>query len=469
MTKKTLNQKEKKTSEMSISATKSTSTISKTKDSSTVTKNLNPSKVTTKKYQRTVEKTRKNKFRAEGKNWFLTFPQCGTLKEKVVERITSKEDLKVSCVIVGQEKHVDGSPHLHIIVCLESKLSTRRADYWDFVCKKHGNYEVIRSPKKAYAYVTKEDKDPTIFGDIPKIFLDAKSSKSQDAAKMLMSGSTVKKVIEEMPGFGLANLTKLIAFKSYITNVSITTSLKKLAKPILYNGTDTSTMSIVEWFNGNLNVIRPFKAKQLWIHGPANMLKSTVLMKLSEYLRIYPLPLGEDFYDTYSDDDYDLVIADEFKSQKTISFLNEFCQGGVAMNLRIKGGQIFKKKNLPVIICSNFSIADCYSKSVHVSVNALQTRFLEVDLSEPIDIKNIQFDEELEDVMGTICDTVQDVNNPEEPIIQIDKGKEEEIIEVSDDDESDFFCSTPKVISDKDWTTYNKSFEETFDCYEEDL
>lgn len=125
---------------------------------------------------------------------------------------------------------------------------------------------------------------------------------------------------------------------------------------------------------------------------------------------MYPVPLGEDFYDTYDDDAYDLIIADEYKAQKTITFLNDFLQGGMAMNLRIKGGQIMKRKNLPSIFCSNHSISEAYHKANAISINALKERFTEIYVDTPLDLDAIQF---------------------EKPIVASEK--EEEVIESDDE------------------------------------
>lgn len=81
------------------------------------------------------------------------------------------------------------------------------------------------------------------------------------------------------------------------------------------------------------------------------------------------------------------------------------------MNLRIKGGQIMKTKNLPVIICSNHSIVDGYSKAKHVSVNALETRFEQIDLYDKIDLDNIEWEEPTEDPVNHEKDEEED--NPQ--------------------------------------------------------
>jgi hypothetical protein len=151
------------------------------------------------------------------------------------------------------------------------------------------------------------------------------------------------------------------------------------------------------------------------------------------------LPLGEDFYDSYNDDDYDLITADEFKAHKQITFLNEFVQGGLLMNLRIKGGQIYKKKNLPVIICSNYSIEECYSKSKYVAIDSLQQRFLEVPLISPIDFNNIEWITKAKPEEEPEPEPVEEPEPEPEPkqveIIDLDKEEEIELIRDPDNDE----------------------------------
>ena len=102
----------------------------------------------------------------------------------------------------------------------------------------------------------------------------------------------------------------------------------------------------------------------------------------------YPM---EDFYDLYPHPEPELLWMDEFKGQKTIQFLNLVAQGA-PMTLRIKGAQKMKLKNIPLIVLSNLTIAQCYHKAVEKSphlVEALQTRFLEVTLTDPLDLDNI--------------------------------------------------------------------------------
>lgn len=106
------------------------------------------------------------------------------------------------------------------------------------------------------------------------------------------------------------------------------------------------------------------------------------------------MSIQEDFYDFYSDDMH-LVSIDEFKGQKTIQFLNQFLDGQV-MCLRQKGNQYLKCKNLPVIICSNYPLEECYKKAATTGyLESLLSRLLIVHIppTEKIDLDNIHFSE----------------------------------------------------------------------------
>ena len=80
-------------------------------------------------------------------------------------------------------------------------------------------------------------------------------------------------------------------------------------------------------------------------------------------LRIYYFP-SEPFYDHFNDDDYDLIVMDEFgptHDLKPIQEYNKWLDGQV-MSLRKKGSQGLKTKNLPFIFCSNYPPERVYHK-----------------------------------------------------------------------------------------------------------
>lgn len=337
----------------------------------------------------TKELPKKTKsFRLEGKNLFLTFPQTTTTRQEALDALLSLP-LKVKGAIVSQEKHVDQELHLHLVILLEEKLRTRNANYFDSLCGKHGNYQTIRSLKATIPYVLKEDKEALIYGEVPRFTKDKSELKSNRVAKMLQSGSTLEEVAEIEPGYFMLNKRKIQEYQSWCFQKSQKKQLKKLVLPLQYSGQNLDTVAIVDWLNMNLSTSRPFKALQLFLSGPPNCLKTSLINSLKRYLMVYHMPLHEDFYDSYSEDLHELVVLDEFKGQKTIQFLNEWLQGSV-MTYKIKGSQGTKYKNLPMIIISNFQLDQCY-KDIN-KVSTLQARLLEIYIHGPIDLDNIKFE-----------------------------------------------------------------------------
>jgi len=344
-----------------------------------------------------------------GTNWFLTFPRNDTPKELVKERLLSAQRIQIKGFLIAQEQHQDGGLHLHIGLWLHKRV-TVPPSYFDFVAGKHGNYLRMRSGYGTFNYLTKADTTPISYGLVPvpgsKVAKQqiankkatsatsgplSKSNLSITITTAIQSGCSEREVHDIDPGYFLREKRKI---QEYITWWdSQQANIKYLNwKELHYNGEDINTKLIVDWLNLNIKKSRAFKQEQLYISGPMNSRKTSLLLKLNDYLRTYEIPT-EDFYDLYPHPEPELLWMDEFKGQKTIQFLNLLAQGA-PMTLRIKGAQKMKLKNIPLIVLSNLTIAQCYHKAVEKSphlVEALQTRFLEIVLTEPIDLDNIVF------------------------------------------------------------------------------
>ena len=97
------------------------------------------------------------------------------------------------------------------------------------------------------------------------------------------------------------------------------------------------------------------------------------------------MPTSEDFYDSYNEEFHDLVVMDEFRAQKTIQFLNQWLQGSI-MSVRKKGSQGEKKKNLPMIILSNYSLESAFSKSSSEKLDTLRCRLEIVEVETRLNL-----------------------------------------------------------------------------------
>jgi len=201
---------------------------------------------------------------------------------------------------------------------------------------------------------------------------------------LIDGGMSLEEVRKHNQGFFLHNKRKIEEYAAYMSVMKKRKEKEEWVPPDLTGLTD-SDLQIGTWLTENIKKHRMFKAPQLFIHGPRNYGKTTLIEYLEKSLSIYHVSLTEDFYDGF-DNDYDLVVIDEFKGQKTIQWMNEFLQGS-PMRLRVKGSQYMKEKNVPVIILSNFPLYSCYPKA-HLDnrLDTLECRLLIVELDKPISI-----------------------------------------------------------------------------------
>lgn len=325
-------------------------------------------------------KKKAGSFRMYGMNFILTYPQCDTKKEVAVERLEQKWKDDLQGYVVCEEAHKDGTPHLHVFLKFKKRINVRSQDHFDFIAGQHGSYEVCRSAKKSVEYVTKGGNFVAKGVDVEKV---KKEKMSDKIAGMLDKGKSLAEVKEEERGFFMINKRKIEEYASWIECENQKKSKLEWVAPSLDGLTD-SNKQIAEWICKNIRQTRVFKAPQLFITGKPNLGKTSLIEWLKKFLSVYPIPILEDFYDQYSDD-YDLVVLDEFKGQKTIQWLNEFLQGST-MNIRKKGSQSLKKKNLPVIILSNYTLEECYPKAnADGRLDSLRARLEIVEVDSFID------------------------------------------------------------------------------------
>lgn len=325
-------------------------------------------------------------FRMNAKQFMLTFPQCDTKKETVVERIDEKWKDDIKGYVVSEEKHKDGTPHLHVFLQFHNKKNFKTASCFDFLTGQHGDYEVAKSLSGAVTYCIKDGNFLAKGLDLDKIKKARKGKISDSIARRVQDGETLAQIAETEPGFCMINKRKIEDYASWVTCERSKRNKIDWIVPSLDGLTD-SNLKIAEWISKNIRQTRAFKAPQLYIHGPRNLGKTSLVEWLEKSLSVYHMPMTEEFYDLYADD-FDIVVLDEFKGQKTIQFLNQFLQGS-PMPIRKKGSQAMKYKNLPVVILSNYSLSECYVKACNDGrLSTLECRLEIVEIDSFIDFYN---------------------------------------------------------------------------------
>ena len=306
------------------------------------------------------------RFRLRCKKLFLTYPQCTTDKDVVLQNIKNFFEESLEWVVVSRELHADGQPHIHCAIALKKKIDLRGSSCLDVIANKHGNYRSMLKVVKCLEYVTKDGNFATFGIDVSAFLSKARSKKSTKstlvAGIIQKSDGDIDPAHDADPGFFLLNKRKIEEYASYVR-------MKRRKKGLIpwslftFGATNSPEDNIIgAWLNKNVRSSTPRarKTKQLYIWGATNTGKTTLVDRLAKSCNVYIMPT-EDFYDEWSNTDYDICIFDEFTACKTLQWLNQWLEGGM-MHLRKKGSCIIKTFNIPTIILSNEEPGDVYHK-----------------------------------------------------------------------------------------------------------
>jgi len=334
------------------------------------------------------------RYRLNAQNLFLTYPQCPIPRQQALAQLQALHQLQWA--IVAQEHHQDGNLHLHVACRLSKKPNIKRPDHFDLMqdnVRYHGNYQAIRKLSAVLDYCRKSDQDPLVHGELPTIKTrsgNLERTKSCDlVAGLINSGAGLDEINREYPGFTMMNLSRIQLYQSWMTQRARSTPTKVCLSVVTTALANGPTRQIASWLNKNLCQPRRLRDPQLYISGPPLTHKTRLLEYLRDHFSVYTVPRGEE-YDNLWSDDHQLAVLDEFDSSyRQVSWLLSFLDGS-EMTLRTKGGQVLKTKNVPVIICSNFTSSEVVPENRY---QAFITRIQPVYVGpeEIVQVENIIF------------------------------------------------------------------------------
>jgi len=353
-------------------------------------------------------------FRLQAKKLFLTYPQCQTTKEEVLENSTVLEKSISSVmewIVIAEEKHKDGTPHLHVGICFKEKVQFKGKKGHQTLRQlvkgiahpegKAGNFCAMRSFQGSMGYLVKEG-NFLARGIDPLVVLGEKKKDSEfrTAIAKMVEGSSALDIMEAYPATYALRRRNILDFQFDLQmSKRFTSSSEKLLKITLRNEIDKngSVDALVGWLNSNvvdgMATTRIFKQKQLWLWGPSNIGKSTLLNNLMKGLRTYHIP-PKDFYCEWDDKAYDLAVLDEYTGCKTIGWLNQWLEGAnLPLDQKNKPCYI-KQFNIATIICSNLSPEQVYLKCPPVQHQALSNRLEVIYCTDLIEL-DYQWEEKM--------------------------------------------------------------------------
>lgn len=281
--------------------------------------------------------------RNEAKGWFCTWPKCPVPKEVALKALEKSVKFKIVEYVICEEKHEDGTPHLHAFLKLDRrvKFKSDRFDIQDLDKTYHGNYQKAKCWRAVQDYVKKDG------NYISNLNLEAAEKKK------------AKKIGEEelqRPALDLLRegIISGMQLSSFLKNQNLYKLLKQQ-----------------ENVKQEIELDLP-KQRHFWTYGESNTGKTYRLRKLmrenpSDWFQI---PTNNDWSGYNGEKN---LYIDEYRGQLTIQDLNRICDGGSKVNT--KGGTTILNPACVVWINSNFSIEGCYKKAEKVLIESLKNRF----------------------------------------------------------------------------------------------
>lgn len=308
------------------------------------------------------------KFNFNSKQLYATYPHCG-YKTQCLEYFKTQHN--AYSVVVVQEEHKDGTPHLHVYVHFGKKIHKRKPNCFDFKVENqsfHGNYQKPRCLKDVLNYMVKSDKDPLQFNYDIYEKLKACINHTKYTNKIVLETPLVTLVDDEI--ISIRDMPRLQAAKDFYFQEKARVNLQEVGLELENQWTDAFPIDF------------DIKKRHYWIYSTMpNLGKTTWLKSLDAKYKASWYTTSETFQHIYRDSQ--LLLLDEYSGKLPVTQLNQMCDGTFCYP--IKGCRAIQLNKAVVIICSNRTIQECYPKYFQF----LEARFNEICLDEFYNRENI--------------------------------------------------------------------------------
>lgn len=331
--------------------------------------------------------TTNNKFRISGKRYFLTYAQCGVTKEECLHQIQSRYP-QLKYWIVSQEKHQDGSFHLHAVFEFATRFQTRNERCFDLLQENgsksyHPNIKTIGTAHKdiqlVSQYVMKEDKSPlTNITDLETYFrLSQKETKDEAYSAALTATDKVeaRKLLMEADPKSY--------FKSFISiNAALGFHFPEAEKPYVPPVYDNTIWDVppefIEWQN------QIGSNKRCWlliVIGETMCGKTTYFRSIGNHIHLKGLWNVEPFLDKKKKWDY--VIFDDIDWERMDQYMLSLRSIFLGDQSTTVTDKYVKKVNIncqgkPCVILANEDMAVHLEKKFKIASYQDQVKFVNV-------------------------------------------------------------------------------------------
>lgn len=297
-------------------------------------------------------------FRLHATLLFLTYPKCTLSREDALQLLNEKPwgTANITHHLVAQERHEDGSPHLHCLLKLSKRKDIRTANFLD-LGEFHGNYQAGKNAKYLFDYCTKADAN-ALHNFTPDVLKPAKVMTRAVIGKRMLDGEKAEDLVDEYPQL-------LFGFKRLKDDVRCLEEAKEVVRNIPYVLSNP-------W--GRLIFTEGGKKRHWWIWSRnPNRGKTTWARELADQFGAYIK--GGDFTYWNVTGKEQLIILDEYNSAgMRFNTLNQLCDG--LFEARVFMAGLRRLHPRLVIVLSNSSIRDIYP----FKYDLVEARFIEFEI-----------------------------------------------------------------------------------------
>lgn len=300
-----------------------------------------------------------NKFRIQSEKLFMTYPKCDIDKKDMLAFLKEKCQ-HWNYILVGQEKHQDGTPHLHAFVQMTKRKDILNARTFDL----RGFHPCIEAAKTVFKSIEYCKKDKNFVEEGTAIEKTTGKKRPRLTNSELLHGDLVDMIqTDQLSLFSLAGVIKARELYS---------QLLVQPKPDLGDFFPSS------WDGLELPVYpKTVKQRHYWLWSSIpNKGKSTFLKKIFDTYKASFISCQEKFQDIKHDDQ--VIMLDEFGKGNSllITVINLMCDGTYKYPCKSKSAVTLNDPY--ILVCSNFSINYVYPNSN----GRIEARFIEVCLDE---------------------------------------------------------------------------------------
>lgn len=313
---------------------------------------------------------------------------------------TVRRLFQCSSIVISKEKHQEDGWHIHIAIknstASKNNATNKIRQAFPLFDGRQCNVTFHKGFANMIGYVTKQDKEPYVWGELTKdeilnIGENARRKKKTHTKPVQEIVQKINECHQWLEVYNHLEVLERILYGSHsnvrkvFQDIQLLKDSKETALQRIQRYLDQREVEkrgireyspeeiqekypLLDWIACNLIYQRPLKTKQLLLYGPPSTQKTLIFQMLRKALRIYFVGVRMNDF-AGADDYYDLWVFDEFQNHERVGAMGEQLYSenanlfnntmlrvldGQECRLDAKYGEVLKKtRNVPIVLIAN--------------------------------------------------------------------------------------------------------------------